>query len=211
MLALDRASEFHEIACLITLCSSNPESYMFHTVGIEHTRVQAEAMALPHIMEGTRGVKEEELGDLRKALTKAMQEYGIEGVVSGAIASIYQASRVQRVCHELGLTSFNPLWQEAQERVLRELQEKKYRVMITGVFAYPLGEEYLGRILDQRTIEELLQLEEKMGFNPAGEGGEIETFVLDGPVFKRRVEAQIIKRTYSNYSGSVELRTEMAP
>ncbi|MDG6219916.1 MAG: diphthine--ammonia ligase [Candidatus Thermoplasmatota archaeon] len=209
VLALDRAREYHEIAGLITIRSSNPDSYMFHTVGIEHTEAQAKAMELPHMIQETRGNKEEELEDLEEAILRAKQEWGIEGVVSGAIASTYQASRVQRACHRLGVVCFNPLWLEAQRTVLEEVLGKGYNVMISGVFAYPLGEEYLGRILDQETVSSLLKLEKEMGFNPAGEGGEIETFVLGGPVFKKSLKVNITGREYRNYSGRVQMEVEV--
>jgi diphthine-ammonia ligase len=130
-------------------------------------------------------------------------------VVSGAIESVYQAARVQRVCHGLGLWCFNPLWQEDQETVLRELHNRGYTVMITGVFAYPLGEEYLGKVLDGPTVDELLRLRDEMGFNPAGEGGELETFVTDGPLFRRPVKVKVTGRTYANYAGTVTMETEV--
>ena len=209
VLAMDRAFRFAEPACLVTLVSSNPESYMFHTPAIEHTARQAEAMVIPHLTHQTKGVKEEEVGDLKAALARAMDEYGIEGAVSGAIGSVYQSARIQRVCHELGIWCFNPLWQEDQEKVLREVLEREYRVMITGVFGYPLGEEYLGKVIDEGTVDALIALRDKMGFNPAGEGGEIETYVFAGPMFKKAVKISIVKRTYANYSGTVEMVTEL--
>jgi ABC transporter with metal-binding/Fe-S-binding domain ATP-binding protein len=209
VLAADRASRFHELSCLVTLVSSNPESYMFHTPAIEHTATQAEAMGIPHLAHPTQGVKEEEVGDMEAALALAREEHGIEGVVSGAIESVYQAARVERVCRNLRLWCFNPLWQEDQETVLRELADKGYEVMITGVFAYPLGEDFLGRLLDEPTVDELLGLREKMGFNPAGEGGEIETFVVDGPLFKKPVKATVVGKEYANYAGTVRLETEV--
>lgn len=42
--------------------------------------------------------------------------------------------------------------------------------------------------MDDGLICELVDMEKKYGLNPAGEGGEIETFVLDSPLFDKRVE-----------------------
>ena len=66
-LALINAKEFHEIVCLITLVSENKESFMFHTPNIELTTLQAQAMGLPLVRVQTKGQKEEELDDLKKA------------------------------------------------------------------------------------------------------------------------------------------------
>ena len=37
-------------------------------------------------------------------------------------------------------------------------------------------------------IEELVELREKFEVNPAGEGGEFESLVLNGPNFKKRIQ-----------------------
>ncbi len=186
--ALYKAMEKDDVVCLISLISENDESYMFHIPNIGITSIQAEAIGLPLIQEGTKGVKEEELKDLKSAIKKAKSKYKIEGVVTGAIASEYQAKRVRKICAELELVSINPLWQKDQKTLLEEIVENKFDVMITGIFAYPLDETWLGRRLDAKTIEDLNELKRKFGMNPAGEGGEIETTVLDAPFFKKKIK-----------------------
>jgi uncharacterized protein (TIGR00290 family) len=57
--------------------------------------------------------------------------------------------------------------------------------MIIGVFAYPLTQSWLGRIIDKKFIEEIKILNEKYKIHMAGEGGEYESFVLDCPLFKK--------------------------
>ena len=101
-LALHLASEKEQVVCLITVVSKNPESYMFHTPNIDVTALQAAALELPLVSVVTEGLKEEELADLEKAIAQAKNKYQIEGVVTGAIESVYQASRVQRICNDLG-------------------------------------------------------------------------------------------------------------
>jgi diphthine-ammonia ligase len=75
----------HELSCLITIESENKDSFMFHTPSIEKTRVQADASDIPLIIQKTKGEKEDELSDLRKAISQAKEEYAIEGVVTGAL------------------------------------------------------------------------------------------------------------------------------
>lgn len=173
----------HEVACLITLDSENKDSFMFHTPSIRSTATQAKAMGIPLLEQTTKGVKEEELDDLRDAFMLAQDEFHIEGVVTGAVESVYQAARVQKICNSLGLEVFNPLWQQEQEALLRELVENGFKAIVVGVAAYPLGKEWLGREIDAGVIDELLGLREEYKINPAGEGGEFETLVLDCPLF----------------------------
>lgn len=187
-LALHLASEKEEVACLITVVSKNPESYMFHTPNIEVTTLQAEALGLPLVCVVTEGRKEEELVDLEKAIVEAKNKFQIDGVVTGAVESIYQASRIQLICNKLDIWCFNPLWKHDQKILLETLVEKKFEVIISGIFAYPLDEKWLGKQIDLQVIDGLVDLQNKFGLSPSGEGGEIETTVLDAPMFNRKID-----------------------
>ncbi len=123
-LALHLAAEKEEVACLITVVSKNKESYMFHTPNIDVTALQAEALGLPLVSVITEGKKEEELADLEKAIAEAKSKFQIEGVVTGAVESVYQASRVQRICNRLDVWCFNPLWKHDQKALLETLVRK---------------------------------------------------------------------------------------
>ncbi len=150
-------------------------------------------------------VEEEEIADLRAAIAEAVVAHGIEGIVTGAVGSVYQATRVQRVCSDLGLWCFNPLWQLDQLALLDQLIEGGYRVMVTGVFAPPLDETWLGRVIDRDTRDALAALWESHGIHPAGEGGEIETTVLDAPLFGGRIEVRSSTPDYRRDSGVLHI------
>ncbi len=186
--ALQLAAENEEVVCLITVVSKNKESYMFHTPNIEVTVLQAEALELPLVSVVTEGKKEEELADLEKAICEAKNRFQIDGVVTGAVESVYQASRVQRICNSLDIWCFNPLWKLDQKALLETLLEKNFKVMISGIFAYPLDETWLGKQIDPAVIARLVELQGQYGISPSGEGGEIETTVLDAPMFRQKIE-----------------------
>ena len=187
-LALQRAQEKEEVKCLITLQSKNLESYMFHTPNINLSALQAEALGIPMITKETEGKKEEELADLQEAIAEAQRTFHIEGIVTGAVESVYQAQRVQRICNRLDMWCFNPLWKQNQKALLEELVEKRFSVIISGIFAYPLDESWLGKQIDPNIIRKLVDLQREIGLSPSGEGGEIETTVLDAPLFKKKIE-----------------------
>ena len=187
-LALHLAAEKEQVVCLITVVSKNKESYFFHTPNIDITVMQAEALGLPLVSVVSEGRKEEELADLERAITEAKNKFDIEGVVTGAVESVYQASRVQRLCNKLDLWSFNPLWKHDQKALLETLVEKNFKVVVSGVFAYPLDEKWLGKQIESQVIERLVTLQGQYGISPSGEGGEIETTVLDAPMFDQRIE-----------------------
>ncbi|MFP4119014.1 MAG: diphthine--ammonia ligase [Candidatus Woesearchaeota archaeon] len=196
------AAQEHEIACAITIESENKESYMFHTPNINVTALQAEAMGVPHVVVTTKGEKEKELEELDEAIAEAKEKHGIEGVVTGAVASQYQGSRVQQLCDNHDLWCFNPLWQINQMQLLRELQEHQFEVVIAGVFAYPFRREMLGKVIDENIMTQLKEYEKEYKINPAGEGGEIETFVTDCPLFRKRITIAKTSLEYDNYAGT---------
>jgi len=178
----------HEISCLIAIFSENPESYMFHTPSISKVKKQAESANIPLIIQKTKGEKEVELKDLAAAIQKAKVKYGINGVATGAVESAYQASRIQKICNDLDLDCFNPLWQKDQFELLKDLIENNFEIIITGVYAYPLDETWLGRTIDKTFLNDTITLHDTYKINPAGEGGEFETFVLNCPLFTRALE-----------------------
>ena len=199
--AMFKAMQDNEIKVLITVISENPESYMFHVPNIEITKIQAEAIDLPIIYKVTKGVKEEELDDLKQAIIEAKEKFGIGGIVTGAVESVYQSTRIQKICDELGLTCVNPIWKIDQEQLLRDLLENKFEIIISGFFAYPFDETILGKVIDEKLIDELVELRKKYEISPAGEGGEIETTVLDAPFFKKKIEITDSEVKLDNNSG----------
>ncbi len=199
------ASQRNQLACLITMFPRSEASYMFHYPDLNWTKLQAEAIGIPQIVQETPGVKEEELEDLVSAIQRAKETYGLEGIYSGALASSYQKSRVERVCEELGLQCISPLWGVDAEQHLRRLVRDGFVAMIVSVSALGLDRGWLGRIIDDAAVGELIALGRKFRFNAALEGGEGETFVLDCPLFKARVEVQKAKTHWRQDSGTYEI------
>jgi len=183
----------HKIACLISIVSLNKESYIFHTPSVSQTEKQAKAMNISIIVQKTKGKKELELADLEDAINLAKTKYKIEGVITGAIQSVYQSSRIQKICNKLKIECFNPLWQTDEEEYLKELIKNKFKVIIAGVFAYPLNQSWLGKQINNKFIKEIKKLHEKYKISIIGEGGEFETFVLDCPLFKKPLQVKSFK------------------
>ncbi|MBN2109577.1 MAG: TIGR00289 family protein [Methanosarcinaceae archaeon] len=197
----------YSVECLITIKSENPDSYMFHTPNIGLAQLQAQAMGIPLIEEMTPGEKETELRDLKNAILRAKDEFGIEGVVTGALYSNYQRERIERVCDELGLKVFSPLWHIDQEKEMHQLLSTGFEFIFSSIAAYGLDSSWLGRRIEEKDIERLVKLNEKIGLNIAGEGGEFESFVLDGPMYHKRIEIREIEMVeLDEYTAKVVIR-----
>jgi ABC transporter with metal-binding/Fe-S-binding domain ATP-binding protein len=172
-----------DIKHIVSVYPKRNDSWMFHSVNINLSEIIAEAIDIPFIKTQTNGKKEKELDDL-KAILKPLD---IDGVISGAIASEYQRTRIEKICHELELKSFTPIWHKDQELILREQIKSGFKIKIVGIFAQGFDKNWLGKIIDEKSLEDLIKLKKKYLINISGEGGEYETLVLDGPIFKKEI------------------------
>jgi ABC transporter with metal-binding/Fe-S-binding domain ATP-binding protein len=201
-LALNRViEEGHQVAYLVSLIPNRKDSWMFHYPNIHLTALFAEASELPYIEHATTGVKEKEIEDLYNILGRL----DIEGVVSGAIASEYQKSRIEKVCKRLDLESITPLWQQEESMLLEELMQKRFKIVIVGVYAYGFTEDWLGKQLDPSTITALTNLSQKYHLSLVGEGGEYESLVLDAPFFKQRIEIIKTETVWEKQGGYLQV------
>ncbi len=125
----------------------------------------------------------DEVEDLEVLLRYAKDHYRIDAVSSGAIASDYQRSRVERVCSKLRLISLAYMWHQPQSTLLREMIAHEIDARLIKVAAAGLDpERHLGKSL--REMESYLhRLRALYGINVCGEGGEYETLTLDCPLF----------------------------
>lgn len=178
----------YPISCVLTMRSKANDSYMFHIPNIHLTEESSQALGIPLVTGYTEGKKEEELKDLERMLKEVKEKFGVEGVTTGALASNYQAERILAICKKLNLQCFNPIWQKDQYQYLKELLKLKFKIMIVGAAAHGIDEHWLGRVLDEKAVEDLKKLNEKYGSSIGGEGGEYESLVLDCPAFKKALK-----------------------
>ena len=172
---------------LLSMKSENDESYMFHVPNIHLTDLQAKAIGIPLIEAKTKGVKEEELDDLLDAF-RNLKDLGVEAIYTGALYSQYQKSRIERLAGEVGIEVISPYWHVNEEEYMNLVIDSGFKVILSAVAAYGLDEKWLGRVIDRQALQELVKLSEKTYINIAFEGGEAETLVIDGPIFKKRIE-----------------------
>ena len=185
------------LAYLVSIHSLNPDSYMFHTVNIDITRLQAQAWGIPYIKAETKGIKEKELDDLRETLAKL----DIDGVITGAIASRYQGDRIDKLCSMLGLCHIHPLWGMDRETLLNEMLDADMTIIFTAVAAHGLDQSWLGEQLTYETVDRLRELNRKYGVDMCGEGGEYESLVVDAPWFKKQIKINGTEKIWDGVSG----------
>jgi predicted ATP pyrophosphatase (TIGR00289 family) len=187
----------HEAKYLVSMIPQKEDSWMFHYPNIHLMNLFAEAVGIPLIQGETSGDKEAEVDDLKRLVAKL----DVDGLVSGTIASNYQKARIEEICKQLKLKCLTPLWQENPTKILKEILDLKFEVIITGVYAYGFSKEWLGRKLDAETVQALAELNKRFGVSLVGEGGEYETLVLDAPIFRKRLRILEAEKVWEGQSG----------
>jgi len=175
--------EDYEVKFLVSMIPLREDSWMFHYPNIKLMDLFAKAVGIPLVKAETSGLKELELEDLKRIIEKL----DVDGIVSGTIASSYQKNRIDKICSQLGLACITPLWKQKPESILKEILELKFEVILTGVYAYGLGADWLGRKIDDEAVKHLLWLSKQYGISPVGEGGEYETLVINAPIFRKKM------------------------
>ncbi len=195
----------NEVTCLASVIPLREDSWMFHYPNIRLVDLFSEAVGIPLVKTESSGIKEEEVEDLKRLI----EGLDVEGIVTGAIASTYQKSRVDLVCEQLGLKSIVPLWHRDPLTILKEFVALDFNAIVTGVYAHGFTKEWLGKKIDSDAINELEELGRQYSISLVGEGGEYETLVLDGPIFKKRMNIIDAEIAWKHESGCYLIKKAM--
>lgn len=164
---------------------------MSHGLNSELIAAQSQAVGIPIIQRETTWDAYE---GIFKATLIELKRMGIEGAVFGDIHVKDHLDWVNRVCNEAGIIPLEPLWGMDPERVLRDFIDAGFKAIVVNVKADLFGEEWLGREVDLNFLNDLEKLRKERDFDLCGEYGEYHTFVIDGPIFKKRIKILESKR-----------------
>jgi len=193
--------EGYEVKYLACMLPRREDSWMFHHPNIRLIDLFAEAVEIPLAKAETSGIKEEEVEDLKRLI----ERLDVEGIVSGAIASNYQKTRIEKICRQLRLNCITPLWNRNPTGILEEILTLKFEAIITGAYAHGFNKEWLGRKIDEASIKALMELNRLYGVSPIGEGGEYETLVLDACFYKKRIKVIKAKKVWKGQNGYLQI------
>ena len=93
-----------------------------------------------------------------------------------------------------------------QETEVREIINKDFKFIITKVAADGLDKSWLNKVITEEDLKKLVNLNEKMGFNIAGEGGEFETLMIDGPIFNKKIQIEDFEIEEDGIVGTLKIK-----
>ena len=155
-LRVEFALREHEVVELVNV-QAVEDSFLYHVPCSRLTRLISEAVDIP-LVSGVSFSHEDELTLLKTLLQGAEAD----GVVAGTIASNYQMSRLKKLCVELELKLYAPLWNKGSERLLRAMAGSM-DIIVVQVAADGMNESWLGRKLDEGAVDDLSELHRNTG------------------------------------------------
>jgi diphthine-ammonia ligase len=180
-LALNRAiADGFEVRYLANTITADGRRSCSHGMLASVIAKQAQALGIPIVQQPTTG------DNYRAQFIKMLHAFKQEGIEGGIFGDIdFNAHRewIEGVCRETGMTPYLPLWLEDQHKLMEEFIGAGFIAVIVAVKADFFGPETLGKVIDRNFLDSLPE-----NVTPCGEAGEFHSLVIDGPVFKKRLE-----------------------
>jgi diphthine-ammonia ligase len=183
-LALYRAKkEGLDVRYLFNMVNKENKRSKSHGVRAVVIKEQAKALGIPIMQQPTTD------DDYEAVFVKALKEFRRKDIEVGVFGDIdFNEHRewIERVCKPASIAPQLPLWLEDQTKLLDEFISAGFKSVVIAVRADLMGREFLGRTVDKQFLTDIAKLNK--GITPCGEAGEFHTLVVDGPVFKKRLD-----------------------
>lgn len=166
---------------LMVMVSDENQRSWFHGASEGLLRRYSKALELPLWCVLSRG--EDYHLAMEKTLLKA-KEMGCEQVCFGDIDIEGNRAWGEERCRNTGLEAVYPLWHSGREENVREILRRGYKCLIKSVNPRLLPEELVGQLLS----EDVLKTMAARGVDLCGENGEYHTLVVDGSIFRRKLD-----------------------
>ncbi|MEM4788203.1 MAG: diphthine--ammonia ligase [Ignisphaera sp.] len=200
--------EEHEISCIIVIKPKREDSWLFHSVYPELALLQAKSMGFSDIayLVEVSGEKDVELKELESYIIELRKSVSFNGILCGAISSRYQLNKFELIAKKIGVKLYAPLWGVDQEQYIRSLVKEGFIFIITKISTMGLPRELIAKPVTPDHIENIIRLSRKYKFNPAFEGGEAETLVIDAPHFNYRLCLEGAVKSFSEFEHLFEIK-----
>ena len=170
-----------------------------HLISPNTIAKQAEAIGLPLIHDEVTWNTIDQF--LRMSISK-LKNKGIQGVVFGVTPPHFPLDTserlreyrtllahkewMNRICQDIGVKLITPLWDSTPEEIIEFLIVKGFEPVIIVVDSKYYGEEWLGRKIDYAFLDAAYKLKREKSLHIGGSG--YHTLVINGPLFKKRLE-----------------------
>ena len=172
-----------EIAYLLNMVTQDKKRSCSHGIAAQWIRKQAEAIGIPLLQFPTTD------DNYQSVFIDALHNLCDMNVSKGVFGDIdFEPHRewIEKVCVKAGITPILPLWGRNQNKIMTDFIKLGFEAKVIATRADLLGKEWLGRVVDKDFLKDIVKLKKEI--TPCGEAGEFHTLVVDGPIFKKRLE-----------------------
>jgi len=192
---IQQQSTYH-VDLLVTTTNKDFERVSMHGLREELLCQQAAAIGLP--LQTIPFPAEVTMDAYSETMKQAMNDLVNKGYTHGVFGDIFledlKAYRDGKLS-EVGITGVYPLWKQGTKQLMQEFLALGFKAITVCVNAKLLGEEFVGRVIDEEFIEDLPD-----NVDVCGEHGEFHTFVFDGPIFSKPVDFTIGEKVLRSYT-----------
>jgi uncharacterized protein (TIGR00290 family) len=187
-----RQDERFEIVSLLTTCNEHFQRVSMHGVRLELLDAQAAAIGLPleKIFVSQRSSNDE----YQQKMSASLAAHRANGVTACAFGDIFLEDlkrwREDNLAR-IGMRGIFPIWKNDSRELIREFFMLGFGTVICCVNDAHLGEDAVGRKLDEEFIRTL-----PANVDPCGENGEFHSFAFAGPVFRRAISFTVGEKVY---------------
>jgi len=197
-----------EVACLLNAVNKRYGRVSFHGVRRELIELQAKAIGIPLYQPKVNRNNYEE------KYKEAIRELKTRGIRRGVFGDIFLADGrrwVEDVCRKMKIKPTFPLWGIKTATLIRNFVAAGFEAYVVSTQANLLGKEWVGRRIDKTFIKDLKKLSRFAGsrktlnhnnkeagkkIDICGENGEFHTFVVDGPIFRKRIRLMKTRKVF---------------
>ncbi|WP_299013875.1 diphthine--ammonia ligase [uncultured Polaribacter sp.] len=185
----------YNVDLLVTTVNTDYKRVSMHGLRIDLLVAQTKAIGIPlKKIEFPANVSMESYSKTMKIAMDSLVDKKYTNAVFGDIfledLKKYRDTKLK----EVGIKGVYPLWKKDTKAILKEFLALGFKAITVCVNAKLLGEEFVGRIIDEQFIKDLPE-----NVDVCGENGEFHTFVFDGPIFKNPIDFKIGEKTLRSY------------
>ena len=176
-----------EVVGLLTTLNEAADRVVMHAVRYDILRQQAESVAIPlwPVMIPSPCPNE----TYEQRMGEAMQRAEDEGVTHVAFGDLFlEDVRDYRIKNfeASKLKPIFPIWQKPTDQLARQMVDSGIDAWVTCVDPKQLDSAFVGRKFDHQFLEDLPD-----SVDPCGENGEFHTCVLNGPMYRQPITANV--------------------
>jgi uncharacterized protein (TIGR00290 family) len=175
--------EGFKVRYLLNFVSKEYKRCCFHGIEAGFVKLQAELTGIPLVQKEVTADMQEYEKEFKAAVNE-LKAVGVKAMVFGDIYLDEHRDWVERVCQDLKIEPLEPLWNDSPAKLMEEFFDLGFKAVVVSCQADKFGKDFVGRQVDKNLINEL----KERNICPCGENGEFHTFVVDGPLFKRRIQ-----------------------